>query len=105
MTSTGRYVIAWDFAKVKKGRLDSYVIKKYEDDVVQDNFRFGDDKEIVSSLSSSMALSEYIPLQIVALSNDVITLNRKALKKLPRGSLSTPTNQLASRSNVVNSPY
>lgn len=29
VTSTGRYVIAWDFAKVKKGKLDSYVIKKY----------------------------------------------------------------------------
>ena len=48
MTSTGQYVIAWDFAKVKKGQMDKYEIKKYEDLVVQDNFRFGDDKEIVS---------------------------------------------------------
>ena len=47
MTSTGQYVIAWDFAKVKKGKLDHYEIKKYEDQVVQDNFKFGDDKEIV----------------------------------------------------------
>lgn len=30
VTSSGRYVIAWDFAKVKKGRLDNYVIKMYE---------------------------------------------------------------------------
>ncbi|KAH8113276.1 VID27-domain-containing protein [Phellopilus nigrolimitatus] len=88
VTSTGRYVIAWDFAKVKKGRLDNYVIKKYEDEVVQDNFRFGDDKEI-----------------IVALSNDVLALNKKNLKKLPRASLSTPSRQLASNSNIVNSPY
>jgi hypothetical protein len=48
VTSTGQYVIAWDFAKVKKGQMDKYEIKKYEDLVVQDNFRFGDDKEIVS---------------------------------------------------------
>lgn len=48
VTSTGQYVIAWDFAKVKKGKLDYYEIKKYEDHVVQDNFKFGDDKEIVS---------------------------------------------------------
>lgn len=27
--------------------MDKYEIKKYEDLVVQDNFRFGDDKEIV----------------------------------------------------------
>lgn len=67
VTSTGRYVVAWDFGKVKKNKLDSYVIKKwvyrlpyeilltafirYEDDVVQDNFKFGDDNEIVRSFS------------------------------------------------------
>lgn len=49
VTSTGQFVIAWDLAKVKKGKYDSYEIKKYEDHVVQDNFKFGDDKEIVSS--------------------------------------------------------
>ena len=47
VTSTGKYVIAWDFAKVKKGQMDRYEIKMYEDLVVQDNFRFGDDKNIV----------------------------------------------------------
>jgi hypothetical protein len=47
VTSTGPYVIAWDFAKVKRGFLDKYEIKKYEDEVVQDNFKFGDDNEIV----------------------------------------------------------
>lgn len=28
VTSTGQFVIAWDFAKVKKGHLDKYEIKK-----------------------------------------------------------------------------
>jgi hypothetical protein len=28
VTSTGPYVIAWDFSKVKKGYLDKYEIKK-----------------------------------------------------------------------------
>lgn len=28
VTSTGRYVVAWDFGKVKKNKLDGYVIKK-----------------------------------------------------------------------------
>ena len=49
VTSTGQFVIAWDLAKVKKGK-DQYEIKKYDDLVVQDNFRFGDDKEIVSPI-------------------------------------------------------
>lgn len=51
VTSTGQFVIAWDFGKVKKGFLDRYEIKKYEDHVVQDNFKFGDDKEIVSLMT------------------------------------------------------
>ena len=29
VTSTGQFVVAWDFAKVKKGQLDKYEIKKY----------------------------------------------------------------------------
>lgn len=51
VTSTGQFVIAWDFNKVKKGLLDKYEIKKYEDLVMQDTFRFGDDKEIVGPIA------------------------------------------------------
>lgn len=54
-------MIAWDFRKVKKGQLEKYEIKKYEDNVVQDNFKFGDDKEIVSkavSLRENFALNK-----------------------------------------------
>ncbi|KAN0097408.1 VID27 cytoplasmic domain containing protein [Tylopilus felleus] len=87
VTSTGKYVIAWDFKKVKKGQLDKYEIKKYEDNVVQDNFKFGDDKEI-----------------IVALENNVLAINKKNLKRPTRTSLA-PMNSLQSRSDIVNSPY
>ncbi|KAK7470575.1 Vacuolar import and degradation protein 27 [Stygiomarasmius scandens] len=81
VTSTGQFVIAWDFAKVKKGLLDKYEIKKYEDLVVQDNFKFGDDKEI-----------------IVALSNNVLAVNKKNLVKPSRRSLGG----LMSKSDIVN---
>ncbi|RDB22472.1 Vacuolar import and degradation protein 27 [Hypsizygus marmoreus] len=87
VTSTGQYVVAWDFKKVKKGLLDKYEIKKYEDHVVQDNFRFGDDKEI-----------------IVALQNNVLAINKKNLKKPTRQSLA-PRSSFGSRSGIVNSPY
>ncbi|KAF8639870.1 hypothetical protein AX17_001125 [Amanita inopinata Kibby_2008] len=86
VTSTGPYVVAWDFAKVKRGYLDKYEIKKYEDQVVQDNFKFGDDNEI-----------------IVALQNNVLAVNKKSLKKPTRKSLA-PSN-LPSRSSIVNAPY
>ncbi|KAF9247278.1 VID27 cytoplasmic protein-domain-containing protein [Melanogaster broomeanus] len=87
VTSTGKYVIAWDFKKVKKGQLDKYEIKKYEDNVVQDNFKFGDDKEI-----------------IVALENNVLAINKKNLKRPTRTSLA-PMSSVQSRSHIVNSPY
>ncbi|EIN10470.1 VID27 cytoplasmic protein [Punctularia strigosozonata HHB-11173 SS5] len=86
VTSTGQYIVAWDFNKVKKGQLDKYEIKKYEDLVVQDSFRFGDDKEI-----------------IVALQNNVLNINRKNLKRPTRASLA-PGPRI-SRSGIVNSPY
>ncbi|KAG6890559.1 hypothetical protein C0992_000567 [Termitomyces sp. T32_za158] len=87
VTSSGQFVIAWDFKKVKKGYLDQYEIKKYEDHVVQDSFKFGDDKEI-----------------IVALDNNVLAINKKNLKKPNRHSLA-PQGSFGSRSNIVNAPY
>jgi len=87
VTSTGEYVVAWDFNKVKKGYLDKYHIKKYEDRVVQDNFKFGDDKEI-----------------IVALQNNVLALNKRQLKRPTRASLA-PGHSIPSHSDIVASPW
>ncbi|CAK5275544.1 unnamed protein product [Mycena citricolor] len=88
VTSTGQFVIAWDFSKVKKGLLDKYEIKKYEDMVIQDNFRFGDDKEI-----------------IVALKNNVVAVNKQHLKRPTRASLGVPRRVSQSHSAIVNAPY
>ena len=59
MTSSGQFVIAWDFAKVKKGNISQYEIKKYEDQVVQDSFKFGDDKQIVSLVDKAFDWYSY----------------------------------------------
>lgn len=73
VTSSGPYVIAWDFSRVKKGMKDKYEIKQYADNVVADNFRFGDDSDIV-----------------VALENNVLMVDKKQLKKPTRQSLASP---------------
>ena len=65
VTGNGQFVVAWDFTKVKRGRLDKYAIQwcalffqfvslfltvfRYPNRVVQDDFRYGTDKDIVSS--------------------------------------------------------
>lgn len=80
---------------------------RYEDIVVQDNFKFGDDKEIVSLLFlwGLVDLCSPNPSQIVALQNNVLAINKKNLKKPTRSSLAAPIGSLQSRSHIVNAPY
>jgi hypothetical protein len=80
ITSTGPFVITWNFRRVKSGKLYEYSIKKYTEDVVADNFKYGQDRSI-----------------IVALPSDV--------QMVSKSSLQTPTKLLKSKSDIVNSPY
>lgn len=90
VTSTGPFVISWSLNQVvKKGKLDKYRIKKYQDEVKADNFKFGTDKNV-----------------IVALPHDVSMVDRQqAFRKPTRASISTPVRQRLGRNDVVNSPY
>lgn len=56
ITSTGPYVITWNLRRVKQGHLHDYQIKRYEDKVVADNFRFGQDRSIVVALPEHVTL-------------------------------------------------
>ncbi|KAI9284279.1 cytoplasm protein [Umbelopsis sp. AD052] len=87
VASTGPYVVSWTLKKIRLGKIYDYTIKKYDDVVVSDNFVYGNDNNIV-----------------VALPNDVTTLSKKQLGT-PRNILTTPSQNLRSRSNIVNAPY
>lgn len=65
VTSTGKYVVTWNFRRLKQGRTDDYSIKQYDSRVVADNFKYGADKNI-----------------IVALEHNVIMANKKDLAKV-----------------------
>ncbi|RIA94491.1 VID27 cytoplasmic protein [Glomus cerebriforme] len=86
VTSTGPFVITWNFRQVKQGKL-AYQIKRYSDDIVADNFRFGQDKSI-----------------IVTLPHDV-TLTKKSHLSTPTKSVLSPSKKSGSRSrnNIVKS--
>jgi len=89
VTSSGNYVIAWDFKAVKKGKYDKYEIRKYQDAVVQDQFKFGDPNDIV-----------------VALRNNVVMINKKHLKSPAQvKSYGRRSSAGGSKSNIVNSPF
>ena len=80
VTSTGPYIITWNFRRVKMGHCHDYQIKMYSEDVVADNFKFGQDRSIIVALPSNVQMATKSQLQ-------------------------TPTKLLKSRNQVVNSPY
>lgn len=49
VTSTGPFIVAWNFRQVKSGNINNYTLRRFSEEVVADNFKFGGDREIVSS--------------------------------------------------------
>ncbi|CAG8627968.1 10523_t:CDS:10, partial [Cetraspora pellucida] len=58
VTSTGPFVITWNFRRVKQGKLDEYQIKRYTDDIVADNFKFGQDRSIVVTFPHDVTMAK-----------------------------------------------
>ncbi|KAB8220538.1 VID27 cytoplasmic protein-domain-containing protein [Aspergillus novoparasiticus] len=98
ITATGPFIITWSMKKVLAGRKDPYTIKRYSEEVMADNFRFGSDKNV-----------------IVALPNEVNMVAKRALQKPTRESIAGPPVTPSRRStrwgsrlgrdDIVNSPY
>lgn len=56
VTSSGPFVITWNFKRVKQGRLDEYQIKKYQSNVVADEFKYGSDRNVVVALEQNVLM-------------------------------------------------
>lgn len=62
VTSTGKFVITWNFRRVKQGRMDDYKISSYNDKVVADNFKLGTNASgIVVALRNDVYVRHRIP--------------------------------------------
>lgn len=97
VTSTGPFIVTWSLDKVIKGQRDPYKIKRYGDQVMADNFKYGTDKNL-----------------IVTLPNEVEMVKRGELKRPTRESIvgfvpSTPRGKKGRgsylRNEIVDSPY
>ncbi|CAL5866224.1 uncharacterized protein PFLUO_LOCUS431 [Penicillium psychrofluorescens] len=99
ITATGPFIITWSLKKVIAGRKDPYTIKRYEENVMADNFRFGSDKNV-----------------IVALPNEVNMVAKRSFQKPTRESIAGPVTpsrrstggrwgSRLGRNDIVNSPY
>ena len=76
VTATGPFVIAWSMKKVLKGQRDPYSIKRYNEEVKADDFRYGTDRNFV-----------------VALANEVGMERKSALKRATRDSIAGDWNR------------
>ncbi|SGY66823.1 BQ5605_C004g02710 [Microbotryum silenes-dioicae] len=72
VTSTGPYIVAWNFRQVKQGNVANYTLRRFSDTIVADSFKFGGDREIIAMLP-----------------NDVFVEDKKKLKAPNRDSISS----------------
>ncbi|KJK84340.1 Vacuolar import and degradation protein [Metarhizium anisopliae BRIP 53293] len=106
ITATGPYIVEWDLKKLLRGVKTPYKIKRYQDEVKADDFKFGSDKNV-----------------IVALPNEVNMVAKQSLRKPTRESImgdlrlsggrrssgrisnSQSGRYKLGRDDIVNSPY
>lgn len=70
ITASGPYIIEWNLKRVIRGQKTPYKIKRYEEKVMADDFKFGSDKNV-----------------IVALPNEVNMVAKQSLKMPTRESI------------------
>ncbi|KAJ5884946.1 Vacuolar import/degradation Vid27-related protein [Penicillium taxi] len=98
VSSTGPFIVTWSLKKILAGRKDPYTIKRYSENVMADDFRFGSDKNV-----------------IVALPNEVNMVAKRSFQKATRESIAGPITPIRARAgrfsshlgrnDIVNSPY
>lgn len=74
ITATGPFIVTWNMKKVLARHKDPYTLKRYEEEVKADDFKYGSDKNV-----------------IVALPNEVNMVPKMSFKKPTRESIATPT--------------
>ncbi|GAA5979440.1 hypothetical protein JCM10908_002924 [Rhodotorula pacifica] len=58
VTSTGPFIVAWNFRQVKSGNVHNYTLRRFSEEIVADNFKFGGDREIIVTLPENVFVEE-----------------------------------------------
>jgi len=64
VTTTGPYVITWNFTLVKQNKLQAYVIRKHHKSIVTAQFQPNDPKSIVSCMPDEVSLVKRVKRQL-----------------------------------------
>lgn len=58
VTSSGPFAVSWSLKKILKGDKKPYLMKKYDADVIEDNFEFGTDRKVIVALKNDVSMSK-----------------------------------------------
>lgn len=87
ITASGPFVVSWSMKKVLLGQRDPYVIKRYDQLIKADNFKYGTDKHL-----------------IVAMADEVDMVAKRALKRPTRESIAGAATRRSSGSGGYATP-
>jgi hypothetical protein len=102
VTATGPFVITWNMKKVIKGQRDQYSIKRYEEKVMADEFRFGSDRNVIVALPNEVNMVKRTGLKRPTRESIMLTPQRRESGRVTRRGASA---YKLGRDDIVNSPY
>ena len=56
VTSLGKYVVTWSMGKVLLDKGNPYLVKRYTQNVIADNFKFGSNNEVIMALQDDVSM-------------------------------------------------
>ena len=56
VTSLGKYVVTWSMGKVLLDKENPYLVKRYTQNVIADNFKFGSNNEVIMALQDDVSM-------------------------------------------------
>ncbi|KAI1431055.1 VID27 cytoplasmic protein [Xylaria sp. CBS 124048] len=107
ITATGPYIVDWNLKKVLRGAKAPYIIKRYNEDVRANDFKFGSDEKVIVALPNEVSM---VPKNKMSRpTRESIAGNFQRLRTPQRSSGAIGTRQSGryklGKDDVVDSPY
>lgn len=58
VTSSGPFAISWSLKKILKRQKKPYTMKRYDSNIIEDNFQFGTDRNVIVALKDNVSMSK-----------------------------------------------
>ncbi|GAV53161.1 hypothetical protein ZYGR_0AI04430 [Zygosaccharomyces rouxii] len=58
VTSSGPFAISWSLKKILKRQRKPYTMRRYDSNIIEDNFQFGTDRNVIVALKDNVSMSK-----------------------------------------------